>query len=216
VRVRVTANQWWWDVEYLGATPSEAVRTANELHLPVGRPALIELQSNDVIHSFWVPNLAGKQDLIPGRTGDIALLPRKTGLFRGQCAEFCGAQHAHMALTVIVEPEAQFRAWWRHQQAEAPAPTTPLQLAGMTYVTTRECATCHAIAGTTASASVAPDLTHLASRKTIAAGALPMGRGGLYAWIADPQGVKPGAHMPYIGLEARQLDAVVAYLETLK
>jgi cytochrome c oxidase subunit 2 len=216
VRIRMTANQWWWDIEYLGATPSETVRTANELHLPVGRPALVELQSNDVIHSFWVPNLAGKQDLIPGRTGDIALLPRKIGEFRGQCAEFCGAQHAHMALTVIVEPEAQFRAWWRHQQATAPAPTTPMQLAGMTYVTTRECATCHAIGGTTAAASVGPDLTHLASRKTIAAGTLPMSRGGLYAWIADPQGVKPGAHMPYIGLEARQLDAVVSYLESLK
>ncbi|GAO38847.1 putative cytochrome c oxidase subunit II [Sphingomonas changbaiensis NBRC 104936] len=216
VRIRLTANQWWWDVEYLGANPSEAVRTANEVHLPIGRPTLIELQSNDVIHSFWVPNLAGKQDLIPGRTEDIALLPRKIGVFRGQCAEFCGAQHAHMALTVVVEPEAQFRSWWRQQQAEAPAPRTPEQLAGMTYVTTRECATCHAIAGTTASASVAPDLTHIASRKTIAAGTLPMSRGGLYAWIADPQGVKPGAHMPYIGLEARQLDAVVAYLETLK
>lgn len=216
VRIRITANQWWWDVEYLGATPSEALRTANELHLPAGRPALIELHSNDVIHSFWVPNLAGKQDLIPGRTTDVALLPRRTGIFRGQCAEFCGAQHAHMALTVVVEPEARFRGWWRHQQAEAPAPRTPEQLAGMSYVTTRECATCHAIAGTTASASVAPDLTHVASRKTIAAGTLPMSRGALYAWIADPQGVKPGAHMPYIGLEARQLDAVVSYLETLK
>ncbi|HEU4967707.1 cytochrome c oxidase subunit II [Sphingomonas sp.] len=216
VRIRLTANQWWWDVTYFGATHSEDLRTANELHLPVGRPALIELHSNDVIHSFWVPNLAGKQDLIPGRTEDIALLPRMTGVFRGQCAEFCGAQHAHMALTVIVEPEAQFRAWSRQQLATARPPATPLQQAGMTYVTTRECATCHAIAGTTASASVGPDLTHVASRKTIAAGTLPMGRGGLYAWIADPQGVKPGAHMPYIGLEARQLEAVVAYLESLK
>lgn len=216
VRIRVTANQWWWDVEYMGATPSENVRTANELHLPLGRPAHVELRANDVIHSFWIPNLAGKQDLIPGRETDIALLPRRAGVYRGQCAEFCGAQHAHMALDVTVEPEAQFRAWWAHQQAPAPAPTTALQAAGLAYVTTRECATCHAIAGTSASASVGPDLTHVASRRSLAAGALPMTRGALYGWIADPQGVKPGAHMPYIGLQARELDAVVAYLETLR
>jgi cytochrome c oxidase subunit 2 len=216
VRIRLTANQWWWDVQYLGATPSEGIRTANELHLPAGRPAHIELHSNDVIHSFWVPNLAGKQDLIPGRTVDIAFLPRKAGTYRGQCAEFCGSQHAHMALTVTVEPEAQFRAWWARQQALAPAPRTPQQLAGLTYFTTRECATCHNISGTTASAQAGPDLTHVASRPTIAAGTMPMTRGALYAWLADPQGVKPGAKMPYIGLQRTELDALVAYLETLK
>ncbi|MFD1612475.1 c-type cytochrome [Sphingomonas tabacisoli] len=216
VRIRLTANQWWWDVQYLGANPSDGLRTANELHLPAGRPAHIELQSNDVIHSFWVPNLAGKQDMIPGRTIDIAFLPRKAGTYRSQCAEYCGAQHAHMALTVTVEPEAQFRAWWARQQAEAPAPNTPTQQAGLTYFTTRECATCHNISGTSASAQVAPDLTHIASRPTIAAGTMKMSRGALYAWLADPQGVKPGTKMPYIGLQARELDALVAYLETLK
>ena len=163
-----------------------------------------------------MPNLAGKQDLIPGRKTDIALLPRRAGVFRGECAEYCGAQHAHMALDVTVEPEAQFRAWWKHQQAPAPSPATPLQLAGMTYVTTRECATCHAITGTPAFGQAAPDLTHVAGRRAIAAGTLPMNRASLYAWIADPQGAKAGNHMPVVGLEARQLDAIVAYLETLK
>ncbi|NNM76278.1 c-type cytochrome [Sphingomonas sp. ID1715] len=216
VRIRLTANQWWWSVEYFGSYPGETVRTANELHLPVGRPVHIELASNDVIHSFWIPNLAGKQDLIPGRRTDIALLPRRTGQFRGQCAEFCGAQHAHMALDVMVEPEAQFLNWWRSQLKPAPAPRTRLEQAGANYIVSRECSVCHAITGTPINARVGPDLTHVASRKSIAAGTLPMNRGNLYAWIADPQGVKPGSRMPYIGLEPRELDAVVAYLETLK
>jgi cytochrome c oxidase subunit 2 len=216
VLIQVTANQWWWDVQYQGATPSERIRTANELHLPLGRPAIVRLRSNDVIHSFWIPNLAGKQDLIPGRSIDIALLPTKNGAYRGQCAEFCGAQHAHMALDVTVEPEASFEAWRRHQLAPAPIPVTPLTLAGYNYVTGRECSACHSIAGTPASAQVAPDLTHLASRRTIAAGTFPMTRGHLYAWLADPQGAKPGNKMPVIGLEPRELDAVVAYLGTLR
>jgi cytochrome c oxidase subunit 2 len=216
VVIQVTANQWWWDVQYEGATPSERIRTANELHLPVGRPAVIRLRANDVIHSFWVPNLAGKQDLIPGRDIDMTLLPTRTGQFRGQCAEFCGVQHAHMALDVTVEPEPSFEAWRRHQLAPAAPPANPLAAAGHAYVTGRECATCHAIAGTPASAQVAPDLTHVASRRSIGAGTFPITRGHLYAWIADPQGAKPGNHMPVIGLEPRELDAVVAYLETLR
>lgn len=216
LRIQITANQWWWDVQYEGADPSQRIRTANELHLPVNRPVLIQLKSNDVIHSFWVPNLAGKQDLIPGRDIDIALLPRRTGLFRGQCAEFCGMQHAHMALDVTVQSSVAFDAWRRHQLVPAAIPTSGLAAAGYAYVTGRECAMCHAIAGTTASAQVAPDLTHVASRRSIAAGTLPMTRGHLYGWIADPQGPKPGNNMPVIGLEPRELDAVVAYLETLK
>jgi cytochrome c oxidase subunit 2 len=216
VKVQVTANQWWWDVQYEGATPSERVRTANELHLPIGRPAIVTLHSNDVIHSFWLPNLAGKQDLIPGRDVDIALLPTKVGLFRGQCAEFCGAQHAHMALDVTAESEVAFEAWRRRQLAPGAKPRTSLALTGYNYVTGRECAICHAIAGTPASAQVAPDLTHIASRRSIGAGTFPMTRGHLYAWIADPQGAKPGNHMPIIGLEPGELDAVVAYLEGLR
>jgi cytochrome c oxidase subunit II len=214
--INVTANQFWWDVEYVSADSSRMVRTANELHLPVGVPVRIRLRSNDVIHSLWIPNLAGKQDLIPGRFTDLSLLPRQVGLYRGRCAEFCGVQHAHMALDVQVESRAEFARWWNRQLATAAPPRTPLALAGYNYVTTRECRMCHNISGTPASGRIAPDLTHVASRRSIAAGTLPMNRGNLYAWIADPQSQKPGNHMPTVGLEARELHAIVAYLEGLK
>jgi cytochrome c oxidase subunit 2 len=214
--ITITANQWWWDVQYNSADVSKMVRTANELHLPVGVPVRIFLRSNDVIHSFWVPSLAGKQDLIPGRDNDITIVPSKVGIYRGQCAEFCGAQHAHMALVVNVDSFPDFIKWWQHQLQPAQAPTTPEAVAGYNYVTSRQCGACHSIAGTPASGTVGPDLTHLASRRSIAAGTLPMGEGNLYGWVADPQSLKPGVHMPTIGLEPAQLHAVVAYLETLK
>lgn len=214
--IKVTANQWWWDVQYSGPDASKTIRTANELHLPLGVPAEITLQSNDVIHSFWVPNLAGKQDLIPGRVTDIQLLPRKVGLYRGQCAEFCGIQHANMALDVTVESKSHFEHWLASQMLPAFAPQTPLELAGYHYVTTRQCSLCHAITGTSAGGTVGPDLTHFASRRSIAAGTLPMGTGNLYGWVADPQSQKPGNHMPTIGLTPDDLHAVVAYLERLK
>ncbi|HWH18471.1 MAG TPA: cytochrome c oxidase subunit II [Allosphingosinicella sp.] len=216
IRIAVTANQWWWDVRYLDPVPANTIRTANELHLPVGVPVHIQLKSNDVIHSFWVPNLAGKQDLIPGRITDITLIPRKEGLYRGQCAEFCGLQHAHMALDVTVEPMETFEAWRRSQLRPAPPPATPLAVTGYNYIMTQECSACHNISGTPASGQVAPDLTHIASRRSIGAGTFPMSRGHLYAWIADPQSAKPGNHMPYVGLEPHELHGVVAYLETLK
>jgi cytochrome c oxidase subunit II len=214
--LKVTANQWWWDVEYTTHDASKMIRTANEIHLPVGVPAEVTLQANDVIHSLWIPNLAGKQDLIPGRVTDLQLLPRKIGTYRGQCAEFCGVQHAHMALDVTVEGKADFERWVAAQQRVAFAPTTPLQLAGYRYVTTRECSVCHSIAGTPANGTVGPDLTHFASRRSIGAGTLPMKTGNLYGWVADPQSQKPGNHMPTIGLEPNDLHAIVAYLETLK
>ena len=214
--IKLTANQWWWDVQYNSDDPSKIVRTANEIHLPVGVPVRIILDSNDVIHSFWVPSLAGKEDLIPGRETDITITPKKTGIFRGECAEFCGVQHAHMALIVDVDSYPDFVKWWDHQLQPAPSPSTPLTLAGYNYVTKGPCSACHNIAGTPASGTVAPDLTHLASRRSIAAGMLPMGEGGLYGWVEDPQSVKPGNRMPTIGLEPGQLHAVVAYLETLK
>jgi cytochrome c oxidase subunit II len=214
--VTVTGNQWWWDVQYNAADSSKMVRTANEIHLPVNVPVHIYLKSNDVIHSFWVPSLAGKQDLIPGRDTDITIAPRQVGIFRGQCAEFCGAEHAKMALVVQVDSYPDFIKWWHLQLQPAPAPTTPLAKAGYQFFTSRNCSACHAIAGTTANATFGPDLTHLASRRTIAAGALPMGEGNLYGWVEDPQSIKPGAKMPTIGLEPDQLHAVVAYLETLR
>lgn len=214
--VTLTGNQWWWDIVYNSADASRTLRTANELHLPVGVPTRIILNSSDVIHSFWVPSLAGKQDLIPGRENDITVVPTKTGLFRGQCAEYCGTQHAHMSLVVVVESYPDFLKWWHHQLEPAPTPTTPLALAGYKYVTTGPCSACHKIGGTTASGLVAPDLTHLASRRSLAAGTMPMSEGNLYGWVEDPQSIKPGVRMPTIGLEPDQLHAVVAYLETLK
>ena len=216
LHLTVTANQWWWDVEYNNGDVSRTLRTANEIHLPVGVPAEVTLKSNDVIHSFWVPSLAGKQDLIPGRITDTQLVPRKIGLYRGQCAEFCGVQHAQMALVVTVESKADFARWYEAQLRPARPPETPLQQAGLHYFATRECSACHNISGTPASGQVAPDLTHLASRRTIAAGALPMNRGNLYGWIADPQSQKPGSRMPTVGIASQDLHAVVAYLETLK
>jgi cytochrome c oxidase subunit 2 len=214
--INVTANQWWWDVKYTTHEASNEFKTANEIHLPVGVPAEITLQSNDVIHSFWIPNLAGKQDLIPGRVTDIQILPQKTGTFRGQCAEFCGVEHANMALDVTVESKADFERWVHAQQRPAFAPMTKLQLAGYRYVTTRECSACHNIGGTPANGQLAPDLTHFASRRSIAAGTMPMSTGNLYGWIADPQSQKPGNKMPTIGLSPDELHAVVAYLGTLK
>ena len=214
--IRITANQWWWDIEYAAHGASRFVRTANELHLPVGVPAEITLESRDVIHSFWVPNLAGKQDLIPGRKTDIHIIPRRTGIYRGQCAEFCGIQHANMALDVTVESKADFEKWVAAQQKPAYAPATPLELAGYRYVMTRECSVCHNITGTPAGGKVAPDLTHFASRRSIAAGTLPMNKGNLYGWVADPQSQKPGSHMPTVGLSSDELHAVVAYLSRLK
>ncbi|HEY0414522.1 MAG TPA: c-type cytochrome [Allosphingosinicella sp.] len=216
VSIEVTGNQWWWDVQYHFQDPSKNFRTANEIHLPVGMPAMIYLKANDVIHSFWVPNLAGKQDLIPGRVNDIVLVPTRIGRYRGQCAEYCGLQHAHMALDVTVETPRDFGRWLAHQTQPATTPTTPEAIAGYQFFNNRQCSSCHAVAGTPASATVAPDLTHLMSRRSIAAGALPNGTGPLHAWVADPQGVKPGSNMPYIGLNADELHNVVAYLETLK
>jgi cytochrome c oxidase subunit 2 len=214
--VEITGHQWWWDVRYTSADPSQTLRTANELHLPVGVPVRVILKSADVIHSFWIPNISGKQDLIPGRSNDIVITPEKVGLYRSQCAEYCGLQHAHMAFEVTVEPKASFEKWWALGLLPARSPVTPLQKAGYAYVTTRECSTCHNITGTPATGQVAPDLTHLASRMSLGAGTYPMNPGHLAAWVADPQSAKPGNKMPVVGLEPSQLNAIVSYLESLK
>jgi cytochrome c oxidase subunit 2 len=214
--VEITAHQWWWDMRYSTADASQTLRTSNELHLPAGVPVRVILKSADVIHSFWIPTLSGKQDLIPGRINDMDIKAEKVGLYRSQCAEYCGAQHAHMAFDVTVEPLASFEKWWGEGLLPARAPVTPLEKAGYAYVTTRECSTCHNITDTPATGQVAPDLTHFASRLTIGAGTLPMTRGYLHAWLADPQGAKPGNKMPVVGLEPDQLNAIAAYLESLK
>jgi cytochrome c oxidase subunit 2 len=214
--IAITGNQWWWDVEYHNPLPSLRTRTANELHLPVGRPVRILLTSNDVIHSFWVPNLHGKMDLIPGRRTELSLQVDRPGIYRGQCAEYCGLQHAHMAFTVIAEPSDDFERWLAAQRQPAPAPISLEQQRGFDIVTRGPCAMCHTVRGTSAGARTAPDLTHLASRSTLAAGTVPNTRGYLAGWIADPQHLKPGAKMPPTGLSAEELQAVLAYLEMLR
>ena len=214
--IDVTGNQWWWDVTYENPTPSLQVKTANELHIPVGRQVRIQLKSNDVIHSFWVPNLHGKMDLIPGRQTAIWLQADTPGVYRGQCAEYCGLQHANMALTVIAEASDDFERWLVAQRQPAPPPASPEQQRGLEVVERGPCAMCHTVVGTSAGGRTAPDLTHIATRSTIAAGTAPNTRGYLAGWITDPQHMKPGAKMPSTGLSAGELQAVLAYLETLK
>lgn len=215
LRIKVTGAQWWWKVEYLDATASQQVVTANELRLPVGRPAMIELHADDVIHSFWIPNLAGKQDLIPGRTNQLVINPRRTGTFRGQCAEFCGLQHAQMALDATVQSPADFEAWRQAQLKPASTPATAQQARGQQVFQQGACASCHQITGTDAAGQTGPDLTHFASRRMLAAGALPVDRKDLLTWLHDTQAVKPGNHMPIVSLSASQLDDLVAYLGSL-
>jgi cytochrome c oxidase subunit 2 len=216
LQVRITGSEWWWQVEYLDPDPLRTVVTANELHLPVGRATRIELRSNDVIHSFWVPNLNGKTDLIPGRSNFQTITPRRTGQWRGQCAEFCGLEHARMAMDVSVEDAAAFERWRAAQLATARPPQSERQRQGQHVFMTSTCASCHAIMGTDAAGRVGPDLTHLASRRTLAAGALPMQPGALAGWIEDPHAHKPGTNMPATKLPPDQLAALVDYLMSLR
>ena len=216
LHVVVTGNQWWWDVQYTNPNPSLNVETANEMHIPVGRPVSVSLLSNDVIHSFWVPSLQGKIDTIPGRVNEVWLQADKPGIYRGQCAEYCGAQHAKMALVVVAEAPDRFERWLAANRAPAPQPATAEQERGKEVVERGPCAMCHNISGTLAGGRTAPDLTHIASRSTIAAGWLPNTTGNLAGWISDPQHIKPGCRMPATGLGSDELQAVLTYLETLK
>jgi len=215
MEVRVTGHQWWWRIEYRDSTTGRLIETANELHLPLGRTTRLTLGSADVIHSFWVPNVSGKIDMIPGRRNTLDLTPRHLGWFRGQCSEFCGAQHAHMAFDVKVESPAAFDVWLATQTRPAPPPLDAVAARGQA-VFAGPCAACHVVRGTDASGRAGPDLTHLASRHSIAAGTLPMTRGGLQGWIAQPQALKPGTSMPAVSLAPADADAVAHYLETLR
>jgi cytochrome c oxidase subunit 2 len=214
--VRVTGHQWWWRLQYRDPASGAWIESANELHLPIDRTIRVTLGSADVIHSFWVPNVAGKMDVIPGRTNILYLTPRRAGWFRGQCAEFCGTQHAHMAFDVKVESQPEFDAWLAGQSRAASAPADPLLARGMQIVTGGQCAACHAVRGTAAVSRVGPDLTHIGSRRSIAAGTLPFSRGALQGWIAQPQALKPGTMMPPVALEPADADAAARYLESLK
>jgi cytochrome c oxidase subunit II len=214
--IEVIGNQWWWYVRYLDDNPSQIVVTANEIHIPVGRPVRIRGTSNDVIHSFWVPNLHGKRDLIPSRITDEWIQADQPGRYRGQCAEFCGIQHAHMALWVVAEPLDQFEAWKQRQLQPAIEPSTPTTRVGRMVFEKYACVYCHNISGTIAAGQVAPDLTHLASRFTIAAGTLPNTKGNLGGWIVDPQNIKPGNHMATINIKSEELEPLLEYLESLQ
>jgi cytochrome c oxidase subunit 2 len=216
VPLRITAHQWWWEVTYDDASPERVFTTANEIYVPVGRPVIATLESADVIHSFWVPNLAGKKDLIPGRTATIEFRADKAGRYQGPCAEFCGWQHANMFLEVVAVSPAEFEAWADAQRRPAPDPSDDGAKRGRELFLSGSCMMCHAIRGTPANARKAPDLTHVAGRERLAAGRIPNTPAELAAWIADPQRIKPGVNMPAHPLAGEDLQALVAYLETLK
>jgi cytochrome c oxidase subunit II len=216
VNIDVTAHQWWWTAKYTNGGPSDLFTTANELHVPVGRPVVVNLKADDVIHSLWVPSLAGKKDLIPGRSTVMQFRADHPGIYRGQCAEFCGYQHALMGLLVIAEPPAQYDAWVQAQRQSAAEPQDARAKHGKELFQSVSCAMCHAIQGTLANAQHAPDLTHIATRQTLAAGTLPNTPQDLAAWISNPQLHKPGTNMPATPLSNDDLDAIVAYLGGLK
>jgi len=205
--VRVVGHQWFWEIGYPG---TKAV-TANELHLPTNTRVDVVGSSADVIHSLWIPELNRKVDLIPGRTNRVLLFADRVGTYSGECAEFCGLQHAHMLLTVIAQPRAQFDSWLRRNEAPAQSST-----AAGAQVFQRECASCHQIRGTAAQGQVGPDLTHVASRQTLASGTIPNDRAHLREWLRDPQHVKPGNKMPQLPLSRADLDSLVSYLESLR
>jgi cytochrome c oxidase subunit 2 len=216
VNIELVGHQWWWEARYKDADASREFSTANELHIPVGRPVVVTLRSNDVIHSLWIPNLQGKKDLIPGRTATMRLRADRAGSYRGQCAEFCGLEHAMMALLVEAEPNERYEAWAARQRQPALEPKEASAQRGREVFLSKSCVMCHTISGTTANAKLGPDLTHLASRRTIASGMFPNNRGHLAGWIADPQSLKPGVNMPANALNPDDLQALLAYLETLK
>jgi cytochrome c oxidase subunit 2 len=208
----VTGHQWWWEIHY----PPSGVVTANEFHLLSGKKYLVRLESADVIHDLWIPELGTKMDLVPGRTNYMYLEGDKTGVFLGTCAEFCGAQHAWMRVRAYVDSSEAYDAWIKDQQQPAKSPSGELTTQGAQLFQTLPCQSCHTIQGTNAKGDVGPDLTHLASRQTLAAGVLENNPDNLVKWLRDPQAVKPGNHMPNLGLTDQQIKQLVAYLETLK
>jgi cytochrome c oxidase subunit 2 len=216
--IQVTGHQWWWEVRYHGADPSQDVTTANEIHVPAGEPVRVELESGDVIHSFWVPELAGKMDVIPGQHNALWIEAKTPGVFTGNCGEYCGPQHAHMRLTVVADAPDTYRAWLAGQQQPAPTPTATDSVAFNGFATFNRagCSACHGIRGTGAAAAVGPDLTHFGSRTTLAAGLLPNTAANLEAWIAGAQQLKPGSDMPDMRVAPADLPVLVAYLESLR
>ena len=216
ITVDAIGHQWWWDFQFRDVSPDEFVSSPNELHVPLGHPVMIKTMSRDVIHSFWVPNLHGKRDLIPGQVTNTWIQADRPGVYRGLCAEFCGHQHAQMAFTVVVETPAKFKAWIDHQRQNASEPADERERRGQQVFLTSPCATCHTIRGTKAASRVGPDLTHVGSRMTLAAGTLPNTAPHLATWLSDPQAVKPGNRMPQVPMTDADRAALIAYLRRLQ
>ncbi|HEV8419829.1 MAG TPA: cytochrome c oxidase subunit II [Actinomycetota bacterium] len=212
LKVQVIGHQWWWEVRY----PQQGFATANDIHVPVGRPVEVELTTDDVIHSFWVPQLTGKTDLVSGRTTRMWIQADRPGVYRGQCAEYCGLQHANMIFYVVADSPARFRDWLNKEGQQAATPTVGDAVRGREVFLSSACVGCHTIRGTDAAGTVGPDLTHVGSRVSIGAGALANTPSNLAIWISDSQVVKPGNLMPPIPLSRDELEAVVAYLQGLK
>lgn len=212
--IKVIAHQWWWEFRYSSGGPSQYFQTANEAHIPVGEPVRIEVETSDVIHSFWAPALGEKIDAIPGQTNRTWLEAAKPGVYRGQCSEYCGRQHAHMGLVIVADTAKDFDAWREKQLRPAEKPAS--ELAGADRLFTARCGGCHALRGTTAAGMLGPDLTHLMSRSGLAANTLSNTPANLTGWIADPQGIKPGAKMPTLDLSARELTILHHYLQSQK
>lgn len=209
--IGIQAHQWWWQADYRPGQPEGNFTTANEIHIPVGVPVRLELRSPDVIHSFWVPKLAGKTDVIPGRVNSMWIEAREPGVYRGQCAEYCGVEHALMAFQVIAEPVKRFKAW---EASEITGPPNPTGAAAQGFaIFDAHCAACHAIRGTSAGGVYGPDLTNLGDRNTLAAGVLKNNPHNLVYWIRNTQDVKPGAQMPEVPLSDDEMKALVNYLE---
>lgn len=217
VKIEVVGRRWWWEVKYT----DQGITTANEIHIPVGVPVQVQLQSADVIHSFWVPELHGKMDLIPTRINNLTLQATQVGVYRGQCAEFCGLQHAHMGFMVVVQSKDDFNNWLNAQGQPAAAPTDPAAVQGQQVFMDVGCVFCHTVRGLEdksvdrSSVDLGPDLTHLDSRLTIAGASLTRNKGNLAGWVIDPQHVKPGSLMPEMSLDSEDLKALLAYLDSL-
>ncbi len=216
IEIQVTGNQWWWEVQYWPEDPRKNATTANEIHVPVGRTIHLALTSNDVIHSFWVPSLHGKRDLVPGRVNRTWFVADEPGIYRGQCAEFCGLQHANMALTIIAELPADFERWHAAQRTSAALPRTTEESRGQRIFAGGPCVLCHTVSGHGAGGRLGPDLTHFASRATIGATWIPNTPHNLRAWMRDPHGMKPGVRMPAIELSSEDTAALLSYVESLR
>lgn len=213
ITIEITGHKWWWEARYLSNEPEQIFTTANEIHIPVGEPVAIKLRSTDVIHSFWVPALSGKTDLIPGQINTTWILADRPGTFRGQCTEYCGLQHAHMGFEVVASSNADFEKWRQNQLKGASDEALGNEAGQRAFQ--QKCGVCHTVRGTTAGGRVGPDLTHLMSRTTIVAATLPNKPGFLSGWIADPQHVKPGSKMPKLQIGGNELAAIRDYLQKL-